>query len=192
MDFNSPSCSVRGISQTRLRLLHWQVDSLPPSHQGSPNQLYPNTNKEFFKRCGYWRHRASQVVLVVKNAPASAEDMRDVGSIPRLGRSPGEGNGNPLRCSCQENPMDRGAWQDTVHRVAKSQTWPKQLSTHWRHKELLPWSRRNLIYNLIMLKVYWFPHLIIWSHKLLSNLQENLSLNQNLSALIIRVAINEQ
>ena len=47
----------------------------------------------------------------------------EVGSIPRLGRSPGEGNGNPLQYSCLENLMDRGAWWATVHRVAKSRTW---------------------------------------------------------------------
>ena len=46
----------------------------------------------------------------------------DPGSIPGLGRSPGEGNGNPRQYSCLENPMDRGAWQGTVHGVAKSQT----------------------------------------------------------------------
>ena len=46
----------------------------------------------------------------------------DVGSIPGSGRSPGEGNGNPLQYSCLENPMDRGAWWATVHRVAKSWT----------------------------------------------------------------------
>ena len=46
----------------------------------------------------------------------------DLGSIPGLGRSPGEGNGNPLQYSCLENPMDRGAWWATVHGVAKSQT----------------------------------------------------------------------
>ena len=46
------------------------------------------------------------------------------------GRSPGEGHGNPLQCSCLENPMDQGAWQATVHRVAKSQTRLKPLSTH--------------------------------------------------------------
>ena len=50
----------------------------------------------------------SQVVL--KNLPANAEDARDEGSIPGLGRSPGEGNGNPLQCSCLRSPMDRGAW----------------------------------------------------------------------------------
>ena len=50
--------------------------------------------------------------LVVKNPPANAGDA---GSIPGLGRSPGEGNGNPLQYSCLKNPMDRGAWQTAVH-----------------------------------------------------------------------------
>ena len=62
------------------------------------------------------------VVLLVKNLPANAGDIRDVGLIPGLGRSPGEGHGNPLHYSCLENPMDRGAWWATVHRVAKSWT----------------------------------------------------------------------
>ena len=53
---------------------------------------------------------------------ASACDAEDPSSIPGLGRSPGEGNGNPLQYFCLENPMDRGAWQATVHGVAKSQT----------------------------------------------------------------------
>ena len=65
---------------------------------------------------------ASQVMLVVKNLHANAKDIRHTGSISRLGRFPGEGNGDPLQYSCLENPMDRGAWQATVHRVAKSQT----------------------------------------------------------------------
>ena len=65
---------------------------------------------------------ASQIVLVVKNPPANAGDPRVTGSIPGLGRSPGEGNGNPFQFSCLENPMDRGAWRATVHGVAKSQT----------------------------------------------------------------------
>ena len=56
---------------------------------------------------------------VVKILPASAEDAGDECSILRLGRSPGEGNGNPLQCSCLENPMDRGFWWATVHRVAE-------------------------------------------------------------------------
>ena len=53
---------------------------------------------------------------------ASACNAGDPGLIPGLGRSPGEGNGNPLQYSCLENPMDRGAWWATVHRVAKSRT----------------------------------------------------------------------
>ena len=55
-----------------------------------------------------------------KNTPASVGDVRVVGLIPGLGRSPGGGHGNPLQCSCLENPMDRGAWRATVHRVAES------------------------------------------------------------------------
>ena len=62
----------------------------------------------------------SQVALVVKNLPANAGDVRDLGSIPGLGRPPGEGHGNPLQYSCLENPKNRGAWQAMVHRVAES------------------------------------------------------------------------
>ena len=65
---------------------------------------------------------ASQVVLVVNNLPTSARHVRDVGSIPGSGRSPGGGSGNPLQDSCLENSMDRGAWRATVHVVAKSRT----------------------------------------------------------------------
>ena len=53
---------------------------------------------------------------------ASAYNAGDLGLIPGSGRSPGEGNGNPLQYSCLENPMDREAWEATVHGVAKSQT----------------------------------------------------------------------
>ena len=65
---------------------------------------------------------AFQVALVVKNAPANAGDLTDAGLIPRSGRFPGEGNGNPLQYSCLENPMDRGAWRAIVHGVTQSQT----------------------------------------------------------------------
>ena len=57
---------------------------------------------------------------VVENLLANAGDA---GSIPGSGRSPGEGNGNPLQYSCLENPMDRGAWRATDHGVAKSLAW---------------------------------------------------------------------
>ena len=56
----------------------------------------------------------------VKNPPANAGDIRDVGSIPGLGRSLGGGHGNPLQYSCLENSVDRGAWWATVHRIAES------------------------------------------------------------------------
>ena len=68
--------------------------------------------------------------------PASAGDIRDSGLIPGLGRSPGGGHDNPLQCSCLENPTDREAWKATVHRVTKSRTQLKRLSTRaqaqWR------------------------------------------------------------
>ena len=97
------------------------------------------------------------MVLVVKNLPVNAGDIRDTGLIPRLGRSSEGGHGNPLQYSCLENPMERGAWQTTVHRVAKSCPWlnwfstqaylyphpletpfhPKPHSTHLRHHRAL-------------------------------------------------------
>ena len=67
---------------------------------------------------------------MIKNLPANAGDIRDAGSIPGSGRSPGGGHGNPLQYSCLEYPMDRGAWRAVVHRVAQSQTLLGRLSTH--------------------------------------------------------------
>ena len=64
----------------------------------------------------------SQVALVEKNLLATAGDIRDASFIPGLERSPGEGHNNPLQYSCLENPIDRGAWQAVVHRVAQSWT----------------------------------------------------------------------
>ena len=60
--------------------------------------------------------------VIKKNLPVHAGDVRDVGLIPGLGRSPGEWNGNPLQYPCLENPMDRGAWWATVHGITESQT----------------------------------------------------------------------
>jgi len=68
-------------------------------------------------------------MLVVKKLPANAEDIRDTGSIPASGRSPGGGHDNPFQYSCLENPMDPGAWWATVHRVTQSQIQLKRLST---------------------------------------------------------------
>ena len=64
----------------------------------------------------------SYMVLVVKNPPVNAGDLRDTNSIPGPGKSSGEGNDNPLPYSCLENPMDKRAWWATVHGVTKSRT----------------------------------------------------------------------
>ena len=79
---------------------------------------------------GLW---ASPVVLVVKNPPANASDAGDGGSIPELRKSPGGGYGNKLQYYGLENPMDRGAWRATVHRVAESDT-----TEHTQWKDYLP------------------------------------------------------
>ena len=150
MDCSPPVSSVHGIPQARILELIaissyrgssrprdwtlasciWQVDS-PLSHQGSQHQKLLLLNAGRRVQILYGRTReslwASQVVLVVKNPPGN--DLRDEGSIPGWGRSPGGGHGNPLQYSCLENPMDRGAWRATVHWVAKSRTRLKQLST---------------------------------------------------------------
>ena len=80
---------------------------------------------------------ASQVALVVKNLPANAEDVRDVGLIPGSGRSSRGGHGNPLQYSCLENPMDRGAWWATVHSVSNREKAmaPHSSTLAWR----IPW-----------------------------------------------------
>ena len=67
------------------------------------------------------------MVLGVKNPFANAGDVREVGSIPGLGRYTGEGNGNPLQYSCLENPMDIEAWQATVRRVTELDTTESDL-----------------------------------------------------------------
>ena len=78
---------------------------------------------------------ASLLAQLVKSPPANAGDARETGSTPGSGKSPREGNGNPLQYSCLENPTDRGAWRSTVHGVTKSQT---QLSMH-AHTVYLYW-----------------------------------------------------
>ena len=75
----------------------------------------------------------AQVVLVVKNPPTNAGDIRDAGSIPGLGRSPGEGNGNPYQYSCLENIMNRGAWWATVHGVNKELDMTERLTLSLLH-----------------------------------------------------------
>ena len=85
---------------------------------------------------------------VVKNPPTSERGTRDMGSISGSGKSPGEGNGNPLQYSCQENPKDRGAWWATVHVIPKSRTWLSVCVHTYTHKievfsEAPPQGRRQ-------------------------------------------------
>ena len=76
----------------------------------------------------YRQDGASQVVLVINSPPANTRDIRDEGSVPELGRSPGGGHCSPpLQCSCLEKCMDRGAWWATVYGIAKSRM---RLSKH--------------------------------------------------------------
>ena len=67
-------------------------------------------------------YKVPRTSLVAQTVKCLAYNVGDLGSIPGLGRSSGEGNGNPLQYSCLENPMDRGVWWATVHGVAKSRT----------------------------------------------------------------------
>ena len=85
---------------------------------------YRNT----FLKCNQWQLWDFPDGTIVKNLPASAGDVRDMGSISGLEGSPGGGRGNPLQYSCLENPTDRGAWWATVHGIAKSRTLLKQLA----------------------------------------------------------------
>ena len=84
---------------------------------------------------------------MVKNPPANADDARDVGSILRLGRCPGGGNGTPFppfQYSCLENFMGRGAWWAVVHGAAKNWTWLRD-STHTRDKKNLQTVHAGLV-----------------------------------------------
>ena len=82
---------------------------------------------------------------MVKNLSASARDIRDAGSIPGSGRSPGGGHGNPLQYSFLENPMDRGAWWARVHSIAKTQTRLERLSTHILHTSEKPGRAKDAV-----------------------------------------------
>ena len=92
---------------------------MPSEGVGDKPEIHSNL---VFELGTFKEERASQVALVVKNSPANAGDVRDMGLIPGSGRSPGGGRGSPLHYSCLENPVDRGALRAAVHRAAKSRT----------------------------------------------------------------------
>ena len=81
---------------------------------------------------------------------STQEMLRDAGLIPGLGRFPVGGHGNPPQYSCLENPMDRGAWRATVHRVAKSRTWLKRFRTHIQTiiNLILKWKEKSTLMKL--------------------------------------------
>ena len=142
MDCSPPGSSVHGILQVRilhglpcpppgdlpdlgifltqgsdlrhLCLLHWQAGSLPLVQRGKLSVIYTYMHTH--------AHTHTEGFPGGSDSKESACNEGDPGSIPGSGRSPGEGNGNPLQYSCLENPMDRGAWWATVHGVAKSRT----------------------------------------------------------------------
>ena len=119
--------SIRVFSNESALHIRWPKDccfsfSISPSNEHLPRIGVYSTILSWSRLC------VSRCdVLVVKNPLADAGDIRDTGLLPGLGRSPGEGKGKSL--SGREYPMDRRAWQPTVHRVAKSRTRMKQLST---------------------------------------------------------------
>ena len=106
----------------------------PADTQQEKEDLSPTASRSWILSM-WWRNGASHVALMVKNLSASAGDIGDTGLIPGSGRSPWSWAWQPTWYSCLENPMDRGAWKATVHKVAKSRTWLKWLRVHtwWRN-----------------------------------------------------------
>ena len=94
-----------------------KVNTILPKYEIIGGNLSSSIQISYYK--SLQRFEVSLVSLCGKESACSSGDL---GSISGLGRSPGEGNGKPLQCSCLENPMDRGAWQATVHKVTKSRT----------------------------------------------------------------------
>ena len=134
------------------------------NHSTSHLKLCPRTNKQRYWLTDHyilwfiWRHMVfcwHPCGAVVKNPLADAEDVRDVGSVPGLGRSPGVGNGKPLQYSCLDNFVDRDAWQATVHGVTKNWT---QLSD-WALTRAWVSSKWH-----VLLRFYDLPASFIWHH----------------------------
>ena len=130
----SKACGIFPTQGSNPCLLHWQVNSLPLSHQEIPGPVhfvfffFPF----IFWPCSLWdlssppriepRPSAVSGFPGGSNGKESAFNAGDLSSIPGSGRFPAEGSGCPLQYSCLENSMDRGAWQVAVHEVARSRT----------------------------------------------------------------------
>ena len=140
---------TRGLALPRTAQTHAALNHWPTLKKGCPGGALPhnrlimgdvNSAMGHISPCDgaeaslHCLYSVSLQCLVVKNPPANAGDTRDMGRIPGSGRSPGGGHGNPLQCSRLESPLNRGAWQAIVHRVAKSWTQLKRLSTHTMKK----------------------------------------------------------
>ena len=98
-----------------------------------------NGDREFYHQTPTYPSRAFWDGSAGEESACNAGDAGYKRSIPGTGRSPGEGNGNPLQYSCLGNPMDRGTWQATVQRITKNQTW----LSNWAHTHLSPQPSRN-------------------------------------------------
>ena len=94
-----------------------------------------------------------------KEPDCQCRRLRDVGSVPGLGRSPGGGHGNPLQYSCLENPMDRGAWRATVHGVTKSRTWLSDLASV---NQMLKVNKNGYFHIIILTQ--WWTWTSFWRH----------------------------
>ena len=130
MDCSPPGSSVHGISQARI--LQWVAISFARVSSWPRDQTcifcFSCIGRQILYHWTTWEAPWADWGIDKVNCPwwlsgkESACNAGNMSSIPGLGRSLGEGNGNPLQCSCLENPIDRGAWRSTVHWVAKSWT----------------------------------------------------------------------
>ena len=125
---------MKSLSRVQLLATPWTAAYQAPPSMGFSRQEYwsgvPLPSPFLIPDSIISHLYTSQVALGVMNPPANRGDVRDAGLIPGSERSPGEGHGNPPQYSCLENPMDRRAWQSTLHRVTKSQIRLEWLSLH--------------------------------------------------------------
>ena len=117
MDCSTPGLPVHyQVPEFTQTHVHRVGDAIQPSHPlSSPSPLAPNPSQLYYLVSS----KQDQVFPCSSVSKESACNAGDLGSIPGLGRSPGEGNGNPLQYCCLENPIDRGAWRAIVHGVAR-------------------------------------------------------------------------